>query len=171
MKELEELPAGSADAQQYQRLILKLFNLLFEPELVNGEPQVRTATGTEIRDVVFENNSDLPFFRYLLTEYSAFLVVFECKNSVQLDSDDVNQLANYLGDPIGRCGFIVTRNAPRLADLKKARATYNKLSPRRAVVMLSDDDLRQMIALRRAGSRHPVAQLQRRYRELIQSIE
>jgi hypothetical protein len=165
------LPVGRDAAYSYQRLILQLLNCLFEPELVDGEAQSRTASGVEIRDLVFANNSDLPFLRYLLTNHGNLLVVFECKNVAKLDPDDINQLANYLGDPMGRCGFIVTRQQPHERILAKIRATYSKDHPRKVLLVLTDNDLRVMTAMRRDGSRHPVDHLQRKYRELVQSIE
>lgn len=168
---IEALRTGQAAAYEYQRLVLALLNALFEPDLVDGEPQVRTATGVEVRDIVFTNNSDRSFLRFLLSEHGNLLLVFECKNVVAVDADDINQLANYLGDPMGRCGVIVTRNPASDSAAKKARATYNKGSPHRVVLILSDDDLRVMVEMKRSGTRHPVDHLQRLYRQFVQSIE
>ena len=69
-------------------------------------------SAVEIRDIVYSNNSDMPFAVYLMTNYGSLLLTFECKNTEQVDADDINQLANYLGDPLGRCGFILTRRPP-----------------------------------------------------------
>lgn len=171
VKRLLALGPGRKDAYDYQRLALHLLNCLFEPELVDGQPQVRSASGVEIRDLVFTNNSDLPFLSYLRTNYDNALVVFELKNTQDLEPDDVNQLANYLGDAMGRCGFLLTRNAPSARTLAKARATFNKLSPRRAIIVLSDQDLERMASLKRTGTRHPGQHLQAKYREFVQSIE
>lgn len=168
---IQALPVGLAGAYEYQRLVLALFNSLFEPELVDGEAQVRTASGVEIRDLVYTNNSERAFLRFLQTEHSNLFVLFDCKNVAKLEADDVNQVANYLGDPLGRCGFIVTRKSPRESDFKKARATYNKGSPRKVVLILSDEDLRIMVEMKRLGARHPVDHLQRLYRAFVQSIE
>jgi hypothetical protein len=168
---LAGLSAGRDDAYNYQRLVLELLNTLLEPELVDGEAQVRTATGTEIRDLVYSNNSDLPFLRFLMNECKNALVVFECKNVVTLDADDVNQLANYLGDAMGYCGFLVTRNQPGEAVLKKCRATYSKGSPHRVILVVTDADFSRMVEIKRIGSNHPVSHLHRKYRELVQSIE
>jgi hypothetical protein len=165
------LSIGHASAYEYQRLILQLLNCLFEPELVDGEAHSRTASGVEVRDLVFANNSDLPFLRYLLTNHNNLLVVFECKNVTALSPDDINQLANYLGDPMGRCAFIVTRKAASPRILAKARATYNKEHPRKVLLILADSDLHVMASMRRTGARHPVDHLQRKYREFVQSIE
>jgi hypothetical protein len=171
LSQIEALAPGLASAYEYQRLVLLLLNTLFEPELVDGEPQSRTASGVEIRDIVYTNNSDRPFLRFLQTEHGNLLLVFDCKNVGKLDSDDINQMANYLGDPLGRCGIIVTRFPPGESVLRKARATYNKASPRRVVLILADADLKIMVEMKRSGARHPVDHLQRVYRAFVQSIE
>ena len=165
------LATGLPNAYEYQRLVLTLLNVLFEPELVDGEPQARTATGVEIRDLVYTNNSDRAFLRFLMSEHSNLFVVFDCKNVASVDIDDINQLANYLGDPMGRCGFIVARNPPSESILKKCRATYNKGSPRKVVLILSDNDLEIMVEMKRSGNRHPIDHLQRVYRAFVQSVE
>jgi hypothetical protein len=171
LSRIKALTPGIALAYEYQRLILLLLNALFEPELVDGEPQSRTASGVEIRDIIYTNNSDRAFLRFLQTEHSNLLLVFDCKNVGALDADDINQIANYLGDPLGRCGIIVTRSPATESNLKKARATYNKGSPRKVVLVLSDADLEIMVEMKRAGTRHPVDHLQRVYRTFVQSIE
>jgi hypothetical protein len=171
LDELKSIAIGNKGAYSYQRAILSLLNCLFEPEFVDGEPQARTVSGVEVRDIVYSNNSELPFATYLLTNYGSLLLPFECKNTAEIEADDINQLANYLGDPLGRCGFILTRNKPSLRALAKARATYNKGSPRKAIVILADEDLRLMVEMKRVGSRHPIHHLQRKYREFVQSIE
>jgi len=164
-------PTGHTRAYTYQRLVLQLLNTLLEPELVDGEEQVRTASGVEIRDLIYTNNSALPFLRYLMANHGNLLVTFECKNVDSLGADDINQLANYLGDPLGYCGFIVTRRPPSERILAKARATYVKQQPRRVILILHDDDFRIMVEMKRLGARHPVDHLQRRYRAFVQAIE
>lgn len=171
IEQLATMPTGHDHAYAYQRLVFQLFNTLFEPELVDGQEQVRTISGLEIRDLVYSNNSDLAFLRFLMTNHGSLLLTFECKNVAALDSDDVNQLAAYLGDPLGYCGFLVTRRPPSDRVFAKARTLYNRQTPRKVIVILHDGDLRVMVEMKRLGSRHPVDHLQRKYREFLQSIE
>ena len=49
-------------------------------------------SAVEIRDIVYSNNSDMPFAVYLMTNYGSLLLTFECKNTNELDADDINQL-------------------------------------------------------------------------------
>jgi hypothetical protein len=171
LEQLRQLAVGRAHAYDYQKLVLALLNCILEPELVDGEAQVRTVTGVEIRDLVFLNNSDQPFLDYLLHHYGNLLIVFECKNVAAIDQDDVNQLANYLGDAMGFCGFIVCRTAPSERILAKVRATFNKQTPRRVILFLTDDDLERMASIKRAGPQHPVRHIQNNFRTFMQSLE
>jgi len=56
INDLNSLPSGRENAYKYQDLILRILNYLFEPELIDGKPQVRTEYGTEIRDIIFTMN-------------------------------------------------------------------------------------------------------------------
>jgi hypothetical protein len=171
LERLLALPVGHAYAREYQRLALQVLNCLVEPELVDGQEQVRTASGVEIRDIVFANNSDLPFLKYLMTHYGNLLLVVELKNVKRLETDDVNQLANYLGDAVGRCGILMSRLPASAAVHAKIRATFGKLVPRRGIIAISDFDLRVMAEMKSGGRQHPVEHLRRKYRELVQSFE
>ena len=165
------LVPGRSGAHEYQRLALQVMNCLVEPELVDGQEQVRTDSGVEIRDLVFANNSDLPFLTYLMHTYGNMFLVVELKNVKAIETDDINQLANYLGDPLGRCGILLSREPLSRAMQAKVRATYVKMSPRKAIIAISDADLQIMVQMKQSGSRHPLDHLQRKYRELVQSID
>ncbi|MFH1547509.1 MAG: hypothetical protein ABIC57_03410, partial [bacterium] len=108
IKDLKSLDSGLRDAYEYQKLVLKILNYLFEPELIDGKSQVRTEYGTEIRDIIFTNESDTSFWRYIREGHKNFLVVFELKNKNEIDNFDIDQLANYLGDTIGYMGILAS---------------------------------------------------------------
>jgi hypothetical protein len=109
LNELRALKSGHGDAYRYQDLMLKTLNYLFEPELIDGKPQVRTEYGTEIRDIIYTNESDLSFWKFIRESHHNFLVVFELKNKEEIDNSDIDQLANYLGDPTGFVGILISR--------------------------------------------------------------
>ena len=142
---LTGLPAGIKDASAYQRLILEILNFLFNPELIDGELEVRTVDGTERRDIIFTNDSDQSFWSYLRSEHSALFLMFETKNTGSVDNTHFNQTATYLGDRIGRLGFIVTRNPVQEAQQKKALSIYNDSNPRKIILTLSDLDIIAML--------------------------
>lgn len=170
IRELAALHAGKPDAVEYQNLILRILNALFEPFLSDGRPQSRTAEGTEIRDIVFTNSLDDPWLVAIHKTYGNYNVLFECKNVRGLGTDDINQVANYLGDPMGYFACVVTRVPPSCAMRRKIRATYNKQVPRRTILVLTDDDLGRMLKLKAAGQ-SPLREMRRLHGQQLQEIE
>ena len=161
---LAHIVSGTDDAVAYQMLALEILNFLFNPELINGELEVRTIEGTERRDIIFTNDSDKTFWTHLRNEHSAIFLMFETKNVEQLDNRDINQAATYLGDRLGRLGFIVTRNQAPAAQQKKLLSVYNDSTPRKIILVLSDQDLANMLDAQCEG-KDPMGHIQRLYRE------
>ena len=60
-EKLSTVKPGNVDAAPYQRLVLEILNFLFNPELIDGELEVRTIDGSERRDIIFTNDSDQIF--------------------------------------------------------------------------------------------------------------
>ena len=81
---LAAIDPGRADAGEYQQLVLEILNFLLNPELIDGQPEVRTMDGTERRDIIFTNDSDEPFWDYVRNRYG-LLLMFEAKNKEELD--------------------------------------------------------------------------------------
>lgn len=167
---LSKLKPGVKDAGNYQRTVLEILNFLFSPELIDGELEARTIEGTERRDIIFTNDSDLTFWSYLRAEHSAFVIMFEVKNSKELNNFYLNQVATYLGDRIGRLGFVVTRHELEEAQQKKAFSIYNDSTPRKIILVLSDADMRQMIDMKCQGH-DPMRYVQKMYRDFRTSVQ
>jgi hypothetical protein len=150
---LQGLPPGRTTADDYQRLIFEILNYLFEPELTDGEMEVKTYLGTERRDIIYVNEAETSFWAYVRTTYGSPIVMFEIKNVSELELDHVNQTANYLGANLGMLGFIVTRTAPGENILRKTYSTYNNTPsiPRKTILILTDNDLCAMIHLKQSG--------------------
>ena len=140
---LSALPAGDVSATAYQRIAYEILNYLFEPELTDGEMEVRTVEGTERRDIIYTNESDISFWEYVRHNYGSPFVEFEVKNVQKLKIEYINQIANYLGARLGSLGFIVTRNSPPENIICKTYVVYNDSAgqPRKLILILSDEDL------------------------------
>lgn len=167
---LNACPAGREHAAEYQRLVLEILNFLFNPDLIDGKLEEATAEGTERRDMVFTNDSDESFWNYVRTEHSGLFLMFETKNTVSLDMAAVNQTATYLGDRLGRLGFIVTRHPEGDAVRRKLFSVWNDSSPRKAILVFADEHLKELLALRGAGKSTTkwVQQHYRRFRTAVQ---
>jgi hypothetical protein len=169
-RKLSEIPTGQADAAKYQRVVLEILNFLFNPELIDGELEVRTIDGTERRDIIFTNDSDSTFWTYTRQEHSALYLMFEVKNMQSIGAAALNQTATYLGDRLGRLGFIVTRFRPDEAALRKAFSIYNDSNPRKVILFLSDQDLFELLALK-ISDKDVTRQIQKIYRNFRTSVQ
>jgi len=96
--------------------------------------------------------------------------MFEAKNTNELDMAEINQTATYLGDRIGRLGVIVTRQSPRDGVQRKIYSVWNDSSPRKVILTLSDEQLREMLDLR-CNDRSPTKWMQNHYRKFRTSVQ
>jgi hypothetical protein len=162
---------GREQATEYQGIVLEILNYLFNPELIDGQPEVRTVDGTERRDIIFTNDSDESFWDYVRTAHDAIILMFETKNTLGLDIPAINQTATYLGDRIGRMGVIVTRRTPSDAIQRKIFSVWNDSAPNRKIMLvLTDEHLCDLLDLCcRGGS--PTAWMQRHYRAFRTAVQ
>lgn len=167
---LSEIPHGRERASEYQRLILEILNYLFNPELIDGKLEVQTYEGTERRDIIFTNDSDMPFWDYLRNEHAGIFLMFETKNENSLHTSDLNQTATYLGDRVGRIGFVVTRQSPGEARQRKIYSIYNDSRPRKVILVVADSDLHAMLDMKSRG-REPSRYIQNLYRTFRTSAQ
>jgi hypothetical protein len=167
---LRTLPAGLESSQDYQDIMFRTFNLLFEPDLIEGRPQVRTAQSTEIRDLIYTNDSDKPFWDFIRNNFASLSVIFELKNKKSLDNDDIDQLASYLGDPLGYFGLLVSREPLTKPRLLKAISWYNKGSPHRTVISLCDADVIRMLQMKCVG-KDPAIVVRLAYQDFMAKIQ
>jgi hypothetical protein len=169
-EKLNQLDPGNEHASEYQCLILEILNFLFSPQLIDGEMEVRTVDGTERRDIIFTNDSDESFWTYLRTEHSGIFLMFETKNTTNVENTHLNQTATYLGERLGRIGFIVTRNPLQKPQERKAFSIYNDSSPRKIILTLSDLDMQIMLEIKGAGN-NPMRHIQKLYRSFRTRVQ
>lgn len=170
IRELEALKVGPAEAHRYQELMFSVLNRLFEPDLIEGREQVRTEYATEIRDILYTNDSDKPFWEHVRNKYGGLTIVFECKNTTNVDNDDVNQLAAYLGDPLGYLGILLARRPLSDERRLKCMAWYNKGVPHRVLLALADDDIARMLRIRSSG-KDPTEIIRYKYQDFMAKIQ
>jgi len=166
-EQLAAIAIGRSEAERYQHLVLEIMNFLFSPELIDGQPEVKTIDGTERRDIIFTNDSDESFWDYVRNEYGIILM-FETKNTEELDTDAINQTATYLGVRIGGLGVIVTRRPPKDSIIKKIMTVFN--DGRKVILTLCDDQLRDLLDLRCQGG-SPTKWMQKHYRNFRVSLQ
>jgi len=174
IERLSSIPTGLAQAKEFQRITYEIINYLFEPELTDGEMEVRTIEGTERRDIIYTNESDTSFWQYVRLNYGSPLVMFEIKNVAALEFEHINQTASYLGARLGMLGLIVTRHSPSENVIRKTYTIYNDTpnTPRKTILILEDADLATMLRNKDTGqSPTPTQYIQRKYRDFRTRVQ
>jgi hypothetical protein len=167
---LRGIPTGQSYADAYQRTVLDILTFVFCPDLIDGRLEQRSIEGTERRDILFTNDSDDSFFDYVRNTHESLIIMFEAKNVTELTMAALNQAATYLGDRIGRLGFIVTRHAAGENILRKQISIFNDSQPRKVLLVLTDSDLTELVEIRvRDGA--PEKWLQRHYRNFRVAVQ
>lgn len=167
---LSGVPAGETHAKQYQNVVFDILEFLFGDALVEGEKEVRTVDGTERRDIVYTNASPTSFWTSVRQEHSSMFIMFEIKNETRIAAPAFNQTATYLGDRLGRLGFIVTRNPLTGSQKKKSYSIYNDSTPKKIILVLADEDLRNMLDTKCEGNQ-PTNYIQKLYRNFRTSVQ
>jgi hypothetical protein len=96
--------------------------------------------------------------------------MIEVKNTQKLVPANYNQVATYLGDRLGRLGFIVARVAADKTNIQKAHSIYNDSNPRKVILTLSDFDLLKMLDMKCKGD-DPMRYIQTCYRNFRQNVQ
>jgi hypothetical protein len=169
-QELTTINPGRDDAYKYQDLVHRILTFCFHPHLADGRPQERTYEGTLIRDLVYSNEGTRNFWRYLMQEYGSRLIVFELKNKTDITGGDVDQVATYLGDTMGRFGVLVSRDDAGAPSFNRRKAVFNKDSVRKAILHITDKDLVELLE-QRSGLKDTTDYMQDLYRKFMVSIE
>jgi hypothetical protein len=169
-QELTSVNPGKEDAYKYQDLVHRILTFCFHPHLADGKPQERTHEGTLIRDLVFSNEGVRNFWRYIMQTYGSFLIVFELKNKSDITGGDIDQVATYLGDAMGRFGILISRGDAGSTSFNRRKTVFNKESVRKVILHLTDNDLLELLK-QRSALKDTTDYIQNLYRKFMVSIE
>jgi hypothetical protein len=123
----------------------------------------------EVRDLIFANKASHGFWKDLKDKWAASEIVVDSKNTEELSREDLRQLYCYLKPVLGFFGIIVCRREPHALIQSFNRTLIKNCKQKRIILILSDDDLRRMVAMALLG-RDPSEYLHERYSELLRSI-
>jgi hypothetical protein len=143
LAELPRIPSGDADAIKFHKTVAAILELLFYPNLVAPEIEVKIHEGRKRIDVVYDNAATRGFFSRLHQTYRTpcqFIFV-ECKNySRDIVNPELDQMGGRFSPNRGQFGIIVCRtinDMPRF--LQRCADTYR--DQRGIILPLTDADL------------------------------
>ena len=162
---IQRLPTGkegNAD-KKYEDILGQLLPSLLYPKLDFAQEQARTESGVSIRDLIFYNTSATPFLDDIYRTYGSRQITMELKNVAAIEREHVDQLNRYLADELGKFGIFVTRHPLRRAELARTIDLWS--GQRKAIVILTDNDLEQMVELFESKQRDPLDVIVKKYTE------
>lgn len=152
INELKNCPCGKENWGQYQKLIGKIMEMLFCPELEAPIAQVSDFTRNNRRDFVLPNYSFDEIWRYLREKYCADYLVVDAKNSSKpITKADILQMGHYLkSSGAGLLGVVVSRKGISQSAAFSRRDLW--LQDKKVIIVLNDDDIEQMLLDRKTGN-------------------
>lgn len=160
---LRKLASGNKERADrlYEEIVGSLLTSTLHPYLDFAASQVRTESGSQIRDLIFYNSRAWDFLQDLHDLYDSRQLVFELKNVQALQREHVGQLNRYLTEQFGRFGVLVTRTAPEPSLQKNLVDLWS--GQRRCILVLTDIDIELMVTLFESHQRLPIEVLKKSY--------
>ncbi|GGE22480.1 hypothetical protein GCM10011529_31330 [Polymorphobacter glacialis] len=152
LEAVTSLDVGREQASSYEDAIEALISALFYPDLTNPNPQERQHDGRKRVDITYTNMGMSGFFHWLSKHYSCAKVFVECKNyGNEVSNPELDQLSGRFSPSRGQVGIIVCRQFhDKKLFLERCRDTAK--DNRGYIIVLDDDDLKELVFSRRADA-------------------
>ena len=162
---IRNLPTGKTNNadKKYELLMGQVLASLFYPHLDFAAEQSRIESGTQIRDIIFYNNTSTDFLSDIFNTYDCKQIVVELKNVQTVEREHINQLNRYMSDSFGRFGILFTRNKPPKNIMQNTIDLWS--GQRRCILIMDDYDLSLMETCESGKQRFPIEVLKKKYIE------
>lgn len=163
--DIKKLPTGKSDNadKDYERLMGQVLTSFLYPHLDFAAEQSRIESGTQIRDIIFYNNTSTDFLADIYKTYDCKQIVVELKNVKTVEREHINQLNRYMSEQFGRFGILFTRNKPSKEIIRNTIDLWS--GQRRCILIMDDSDLSQMESTNSNKQRQPVEVIKKKYIE------
>ena len=162
IKKLPTGKEGNAD-KKYEAEVCPLLASMLYPHLDFAQPQSRTESGTQIRDLVFYNNTSYEFLNNMKELFGSRQIVVELKNVEEVTKEHINQLNRYLNPVFGSFGIIMTRNRPKKSVMQHTIDLWS--GQRKCILIMGDSDLELMVNVFESKQRDPIQVIEMKYVE------
>ncbi len=165
VSDIIKLPEGKTNNadKEYERLMGQVLTSFMYPYLDFAAEQSRVDSGTQIRDLIFYNNTSTDFLKEIYDIYACRQIVVELKNVKCIEREHINQINRYMSDSFGKFGVIFTRNKPSNEMFKNTVDLWS--GQRRCILIMDDSDLSLMESVNRSGQRLPIEVFKKKYIE------
>lgn len=169
IEELRNCPSGKENWGKYQKLVGKILELLFCPDLGSPIPQSEDFTRTNRRDYIMANYTSDEIWSYLRNKYCADYLVVDAKNSGKpIQKADLLQIGHYLKwAGAGLFGVIISRKGIGKSASFSQRELW--IQDKKMIIVLDDSDVEQML-LERKSDNNPAKVLLKKIEDFRLSI-
>lgn len=163
--DIKRLPTGKTDNadKKYEDLMGKVLASFLYPHLDFAAEQSRIDSGTQIRDLIFYNNTSTDFLSEIYKTFNCKQIVIELKNVKEVKREHINQLNRYMSDTFGKFGIIFTRNKPSKQIYQNTIDLWS--GQRRCILIMDDADLELMRSCNDSKQRSPIEVIKKKYIE------
>lgn len=167
VSDIRKLPTGKTDNadKKYEELMGQVLTSFLYPYLDFAAEQSRIESGTQIRDIIFYNNTSTDFLKAIYETYDCKQIVIELKNEQKVEREHINQLNRYMSDSFGKFGILFTRNKPPKEIFQNTIDLWS--GQRRCILIMDDSDLNLMESVSSSKQRLPIEVIKKKYIEFI----
>ena len=169
VSDIRKLPTGKVENadKKYEDLMGKVMASFLYPYLDFATEQSRIDSGTQIRDLIFYNNTSTDFLSDIYHVYDCRQIVFELKNVKEVKREHMNKLNRYMSESFGKFGIIFTRNRPSKQIFQNTIDLWS--GQRRCILIMDDMDLEQMRSCNENKQRLPIEVVKKKYIEFTRA--
>lgn len=154
IERLKSCPSGEKGWKQFEDICIEILTFLFVPPLESPRIQKRSHSGIDRRDAIFPNrnfNLDNTWGK-IYKELNARLILFEFKNydKSEIGKEEVNQIRNYLTEPMGKLGILCCNKKPIEPAYIKRNSIYSS-SEKKIILFITIDHLVEMLYIKERG--------------------
>ncbi len=152
-KIIDDCPAGLPGWHNFEEACTEALKFLFVPPLTEPKIQPRTFSGIDRRDAIFPNRNmdEHNNWAYLFKELNARMILFEFKNydKDEIGKDEVNQVRNYLTQPMGRLAVLCCNKMPNQEAHIKRNSIFSEEG--KVILFLTKQQLIEMLFIKERG--------------------
>jgi hypothetical protein len=151
IESLKEINPGKVDWSKFQHKIFEILEYLFCPPLEIPHYELADFDSRNRRDIIFENDSNVGFWRTIREFYQGFYIVVDAKNySKPLTKRPIIDISHYLKSyGCGLFGMIICREGSGGASEHAIKEQW--IGSKKMIIVLSDEDLIEMLNIKKEG--------------------
>jgi hypothetical protein len=151
IKRLEDHIASNAiSPQEYEQLCQQVFTYVFDPDLYDFRPQIKTTDGANRYDFICKIRSGKgnDFWDTLKRDFRTRALLFECKNyNEKITADQVYSTERYLfSSALRTVCFLISRLGPNEGCISAAQGAMREAG--KLILLLSNVDMIELVRLK-----------------------